>query len=150
MIVDSSIPFDTARIGAAAVYCSDGRYGEQMDQFLHVSLGLPRYDRLAVPGGIAPLAGHLIAWREEEALAQQLRFLIESHALTRLVLIAHQDCGFYVHRLGYRVLEREQQQCLDLVKCAQRIRSFASHLRVEAYFARVSDSTVFFEPVDIG
>jgi hypothetical protein len=149
MIVESTIPFDVARIGAAAVYCSDGRYGEQMDQFLHEGLGLPRYDRLAVPGGIAPLAGHLAAWREEEALATQLRFLIDGHALTRLVLIAHQDCGFYVHRLGYRVVEREQQQRLDLGKCAQRVRGLAAHLQVEAYFARVSGAKVFFEPVEV-
>ena len=38
-------------LGAAAVYCSDGRYGEHMDDFLHNCLGLPRYDRVAIPGG---------------------------------------------------------------------------------------------------
>ena len=52
----SQTPFDHQRIGAAAVYCSDGRYGEQMDEFLHQGLGLPRYDRVAVPGGAACLA----------------------------------------------------------------------------------------------
>ena len=35
---------------AAAVYCSDGRFGEHVDDFLHNALKLPRYDRLAVPG----------------------------------------------------------------------------------------------------
>src|SRR3954465_250649 len=44
----SSVPFEALRIGAAAVYCSDGRYGDQMDEFLHLGLGFPRYDRLAV------------------------------------------------------------------------------------------------------
>ena len=47
---ESSLRFDENRIHAAAIYCSDGRYGEQFDDFLHSGLKLPRYDRLAVPG----------------------------------------------------------------------------------------------------
>ena len=47
----STIGWDQARIRAASIYCSDGRFGEQMDEFLHQGLGLPRYDRIAVPGG---------------------------------------------------------------------------------------------------
>ena len=31
-----------------------------------VALGLPRYDRLAVPGGAACLAGYFATYREEE------------------------------------------------------------------------------------
>src|SRR5258708_36282290 len=53
----SSIPYDTERIGAAAVYCSDGRFGEQVDDLIFNALNLPRYDRLAIPGGAACLAG---------------------------------------------------------------------------------------------
>jgi hypothetical protein len=52
-------PFEAQRIAAAAVYCSDGRFGEQMDEFLHTALRLPRYDRVAIPGGAACLAGHV-------------------------------------------------------------------------------------------
>lgn len=47
---ESSVGFDSNRIRAAAVYCSDGRFGEQFDDLLHNKLPLPRYDRLAVPG----------------------------------------------------------------------------------------------------
>ena len=73
---ESSVRFDGNRIRAAAIYCSDGRFGEQFDDFLHNALMLPRYDRLAVPGGAASLAGHFLAFREEDALLEQLRFLI--------------------------------------------------------------------------
>src|SRR5271167_3841153 len=41
------------RIGALALYCSDGRWGEAFDEFCHKHLQIPRYDRLAVPGGPA-------------------------------------------------------------------------------------------------
>src|SRR6266480_221267 len=91
----SRTPFDENRVGAAAVYCSDGRYGEQMDEFLHEGLGVPHYDRVAVPGGAACLAGHSNCVYEKESLERQLKFLIETHDLNRLIFIAHQDCGFY-------------------------------------------------------
>src|SRR6185295_6253163 len=89
----SPIPFVTERIGAAAIYCSDGRYGAIMDDFFHETLLMPHYDRVAIPGGPASLAGHLLAMRERSALERQVKFLIEAHELTRIVMIAHQDCG---------------------------------------------------------
>ncbi len=42
--------FDANRIRAAAVYCSDGRFGDPFDELMQNALKLPRYDRLAVPG----------------------------------------------------------------------------------------------------
>lgn len=44
------------RIGALALYCSDGRWGDAFDEFCHRHLHIPRYDRFAVPGGPAWLA----------------------------------------------------------------------------------------------
>jgi len=119
---DSSIAFDESRIHAAAVYCSDGRWGEQMDDFLHRELGLPRYDRLVVPGGPAALAGDMAFWREAELLDKHLRFLIDVHALERVVLIAHQDCAFYTRTLGVSASELEARQNKDLAAAARRVR----------------------------
>ena len=101
-VYESSLRFDENRIRAAAVYCSDGRFGEQIDDFLHNCLKLPRCDRLVVPGGAGCLAGHFLAFREEEGLVEQLRFLIRAHDVQRVVLIAHQDCAFYSERLHVR------------------------------------------------
>ena len=128
----SPIPFEHQRIGAAAVYCSDGRYGEQMDDFLHNHLGLPRYDRVAIPGGAACLAGHLLAMRES-ALDRQLKFLIESHELSRVVLIAHQDCGFYrhnVHPSKLRHSSLQQLQATDLATVAAFLRQYNPRFRL--------------------
>ena len=91
----SQVAFDEARIRAAAIYCSDGRYGEQMDDFLHQHLRLPRYDRLAVPGGPACLSGRLDVFWEGHSTQQQLEFLAQVHGLERLVLVQHAGCAFY-------------------------------------------------------
>jgi hypothetical protein len=145
-LFQSTIPFEHERIGAAAVYCADGRYGDQMDEFLHQHLGLPRYDRVAIPGGPACLAPHVLAMRERGALEKQLRFLIESHELTRVVLIAHEDCGFYKHVLRVRT-SLQEQQFKDLLYVAEQMRSWRNGLRVDTYFARKVDGIVHFEPV---
>jgi hypothetical protein len=144
----SSFPFEPRRVGAAAVYCSDGRYGEQMDEFLHQHLKLPEYDRVAMPGGCAALASHFVTMREEMALDRQLRFLITSHALHTVVLIAHQDCGYYKQiRLRYKTLE--EQQTADLMKAAERIRTYTANIEVSAYFTRRDGEKVFFDKIAI-
>ena len=144
---ESSVRFDENRIGAAAVYCSDGRFGEQCDDFLHNGLKLPRYDRLAVPGGAACLAGHFLAFRQEEALLDQLRFLIRAHGLQRLVLIAHQYCAFYTEQLHVPLAQLESRQREDLHAAAERVWSLASNLAIGTFFARKhADGMIRFEP----
>ncbi len=145
-VFKSSVRFDGNRIRAAAIYCSDGRFGEQIDDFLHNGLKLPRCDRLVAPGGAAALAGHFLSFREEEGLFEQLRFLIRVHELQRLVLIAHQDCAYYGERLHVAAPQLETRQREDLQAAAERLRSFSRGLVVEEFFARKAlDGTIRFE-----
>ncbi len=144
-----SEPFPSERVGAAAIYCSDGRFGGAFDDFLHRELKLPHYDRFAVPGGAAVLAGHISAYREEEALREQLKFLIESHGLERIVLIAHRNCGFYLKKLHVPEERLRDRQEADLAKAAESIHSIAPRVRVEGYLARVEAGRVVIDPVAI-
>src|SRR6187549_2595856 len=100
MTYTSPLRYDSSRIHAAAMYCSDGRIGEHFDDFLQNGLNLPRYDRVALPGGPACLAGHPQAHLEEQGVVDELQFLVEEHKLRRIVLIAHDGCAFYGGRLG--------------------------------------------------
>ena len=143
----SDLPFDGDRIGAVAVYCSDGRFGEQFDDFLYGGLNLPRYDRLAVPGGAACLAGHFAAYRDGDTLASQMAFLVAVHGLRRVNLIAHEGCAFYTERLGISPIDLVKKQHEDLFKAAERVRGLHRELVVEAYFARFDDGHVSFERV---
>jgi hypothetical protein len=142
-------PFPSERIHAAAIYCSDGRFGEAFDDFLHNQLGLPHYDRLAVPGGAAPLAGHIAAYREEEALREQLRFLIDSHGLERIVLIAHRNCGFYLKKLHVSEEGLRSRQEADLARAAEAIHALGPHVRIDAFLAAVEQGSVTIQPVSL-
>ncbi len=143
----SDLPFEQARVGAVAVYGSDGRFGEQFDDFLYGGLGLPRYDRLAVPGGAACLAGHFAAYRDGDTLASQLEFLIGVHGLRRVILIAHEGCAFYTERLGISPIDLVTRQHEDLLKATERVHGLHAELVVETYFARFDDGHVSFERV---
>lgn len=141
----STEPFDGNRVGAAAVYCSDGRFGGQMDEFLHKGLGLPRYDRVAVPGGGGCLAGHLMIYHEKNALEQQLAFLIEAHALTRVVFIAHEQCGFYKNLWLHDRRPIEHHQAADLIKAADLLHARFPKLQIDNFFARTHNGRVVFD-----
>jgi hypothetical protein len=149
MAYRSSIAYEASRIHAAAVYCSDGRVGEHFDDFLQQGLKLPRYDRVALPGGPACLAGHTEAHLEEQGVVDELKFLVDVHELKRIVLIAHGGCAFYSKRLKLPEEYLEPQQKIDLVKAAGFIRDITRIDAVEAYFARQSLGWVAFEPVTL-
>ena len=146
-IYESPTPYDPARIHAAAIYCSDGRVGEQIDEFLHQGLGLPRYDRVAVPGGPACLAGSLVTFQEARAVEDSLRFLIRVHDLEKVVLIAHEGCAYYLERLGVPDASLLTQQRQDLEKAVRAVRKLQDGLRVESFLARRSSGRIRFEPL---
>ncbi len=145
----SSVPFEEVRIRAASIYCSDGRYGEQMDDFLHRGLHLPRYDRLAVPGGPACLSGSLTVFWEGRSVEQQLEFLCRVHEIERVVLIAHEGCAFYREWLKVPPAQIMTRQLADLAAAKVRIKRIGARLSVDAFLARRVAATVEIEWVAI-
>jgi hypothetical protein len=143
----SLIRYDPERMHVAAVYCSDGRVGDHFDDFLQNGLGLPRYDRVTLPGGPASLAGYAEARVAQEGAVDELRFLIEAHGLTRVVLIQHEACAFYTARLKVAARQIEPLQRADLVRAAYFIRHVTGLERIEGYFARRAPDAIVFEPV---
>ncbi len=145
----SPFPYEARRLHAAAIYCSDGRVGEHFDDFLQNSLDLPHYDRVALPGGSACLAGHPAAFVQQASVAEELRFLVEVHELERVVLIAHQGCGFYRAALQLPDGLLEGQQRTDLAAAARTVRQITGLEDVEGWFLRVTDTAVTFESVPL-
>jgi hypothetical protein len=145
-IYESPTPYEQARIHAAAIYCSDGRVGEQIDEFLHRGLGLPRYDRLAIPGGPACLSGSLLTFLEGRAALDALTFLIRVHDLRRVVLIAHEGCAYYRERLGVPDSSMLAEQRQDLGKAVVATRRLHDGLVVEAFLALTAGTRIRFKP----
>jgi hypothetical protein len=138
------------RIGALALYCSDGRWGEGFDEFCHRHLQLPRYDRLAVPGGPVWLAGHPEDATLLQAARAQLDFLVLAHELERVVLITHYGCAWYGHRLGQPPDECLPAQAEDVRAAAATLRGWYPGLRVEGYLAMRKQEWLSFHRLDVG
>ena len=143
------MPYDRTRMHAAAIYCSDGRIGEHFDDFLQNGLKLPRYDRVALPGGPACLADHPQAHLQAQGVIEELKFLIDVHGLKRIVLITHEACAFYSTRLEVKERRLELLQQADLIRAAAFVRRVTGIEQVEAYFARHGRAGIEFEQVEV-
>jgi hypothetical protein len=123
------------RIGALALYCSDGRWGEACDEFCHKHLNIPRYDRWAVPGGPAWLAASDDSPEFAHAARDQLDFLVRAHELEHIVLITHFGCAYYGHRLGKSPRDCLPAQTDDVRTAATALRRCYPGMRVDAFLA---------------
>jgi hypothetical protein len=132
----SSEPWREQRMGAVAVSCSDGRYGDAVDELCHKCLNIPAYDRLAVPGGPG--------WINEadvqriglcRTIRDQLDFLVKSHDINRIVLITHFGCGFYARRLRATATACVAQQLDDSRAAEQILRKWFGPIATEGYLA---------------
>lgn len=142
--------YESERIHAAAAYCSDGRLGEHFDDFLQNGLHLPRYDRVALPGGPAVLLDSAASRPGSSDAWDALAFLVDVHGLNRVLLLAHEGCAYYSQQLGVGDDAMEAIQRRDLVHVASRIRTLAPHLQVDGYFAHIRGNRILFEQVRMG
>lgn len=120
------------------VHCSDHRFQAGLYEFLNQSLNLQHnYDLLAVPGGpqCLTLAEYLpkFAW----AGWKWFRFLLEAHSLKRMILIAHQDCGWYKSLPPHLqpASDPRHRQEEDLRRVKRALAKDFPELSVELYYA---------------
>jgi hypothetical protein len=135
------------RIGALALYCSDGRWGEAFDDFCHRKLFIPRYDRWAVPGGPAWLAGRA-GDDFSQAAREQLDFLVHAHELERIVLITHYGCAYYGHELRLGPEECLPAQMEDVRSGVDALHEWFPNLSAEGYLAMRNGNCLTFHRVD--
>jgi hypothetical protein len=134
-VFTSMEPWHHERIGALALYCSDGRWGEAFDEFCHKHLQIPRYDRWAVPGGPAWLAQSNAEGEFYQTARAQFDFLVRIHEIERVVLITHYGCAYYGHRLNQTPRECLPAQRQDVVAAMTTLHGWYPDIRVEAYLA---------------
>ncbi len=120
------------------VHCSDHRFQAGLHEFLNQGLGLnENYDLLVVPGG--PQCLTLVEYlpKFSWAIWKWFRFLVENHELRRIILIAHQDCGWYkplpLHL--HASSDPRQRQEEDLRRVRHALKKDFPELSVELYYA---------------
>jgi hypothetical protein len=138
-------PYHASYPTALAVYCSDGRFTEAVEELLH-HLGHKRLDTLTLPGG----PGLLNPWAsggsvlESQHLMRAAQMLIRNHGITDVVLLAHAGCGHY--KLSCPHLHGEEmksRQIADLAVAAKALDS--EKVRVHRYWLEPEGDRVRFD-----
>lgn len=121
-----------------AIHCGDYRFQSAFREFLAQRLNLEgKYDLMALPGG--PLSLTLAEYLPEFSRSswKWLRFFVEHHEVRRLILIQHQDCGFYKtmpHHLHSSSDPRQRQE-QDLRRVNEAIAKQLPQVSAELYYA---------------
>ena len=82
-------PWNPDHPRALVVACSDGRFQQNLDDFLQNHLNLSRYDRLYTPGGPGALASSGVEFLRSDSFKRECVFLVEAHQIEDVFLIFH-------------------------------------------------------------
>ncbi len=85
----SKVRWNRRRPGILVISCSDGRFQEQVDEFLEKHLEIIHYDRLYLPGGPGALASSGVELLRSSQLRIEFEFLIASHDLEEVIFVFH-------------------------------------------------------------
>lgn len=133
------------------IACSDGRWRSQTLDFVTNELRLdPHFHMVEVPGGVEPLTLLDLVPKDFNFLRRRVDMLVQLHRIRRIILVAHQDCGWYLQRkIGPVSADIRSRQTADLRHVRARARDLFGDVAVEAYYARLDSgaSQVVFETV---
>lgn len=122
-----------------AVHCSDPRYQPHFQEFLDKGLGLDHYALIAIPGGAQLLVLEEYLPKFSWAGWRWLKFMVDLVNPTRIVLIAHEDCRWYLDaRFGHDPLRVRERMIADLRRSSAELKQRFGQ-QVEMYYACLRD-----------
>ena len=128
-----------ARSPTLVIACADGRWRDHIEDFATNGLAIDAgYDLLMVPGGAEPLALANLIPKDFSFLRRRLEMLVSAHAIRQIILIAHENCGWYRQRkIGPVTIDLKGRQLADLRHARAQLSEWFDGVSVQAYFARV-------------
>ena len=135
---------------ALAVWCSDGRFTKAVEDLLRGD-DRARFDTLTLPGGPALFTGRSASPSDIDTMTTSAEFLISAHKITHVVLIAHENCGYYRRLLGPAATDTaiKARQIEDVRCAAAALRRLRPDLQVDGWYASVSSGRVAFDPQEV-
>ncbi len=111
------------------VCCSDGRFQQEVDDFLNRHLGIARYDRLYLPGGAGALAASGIEFTRAHSLRRECQFLLTAHGIGQVIMLFHGPatdgpdeaiCGDYRRLMptssAKEIRRRQEQDSIEILE----------------------------------
>jgi hypothetical protein len=122
---------------AIALTCIDFRFRKALQDFFENELNLYAIDHMAHGGGVKTLIpeGPIRDW-----VFENFDIAFNKHAVNRVILINHQDCGAYGGSDAFNDLEDEiAKQEIQLRHGVSVVQSKYPDKQVEAYLALIDD-----------
>jgi hypothetical protein len=144
----ATAPYDAKHPKALAIYCSDGRFTEAVEDLAR-HLGHPRLDTITLPGGPGLLNLLSSGFVDLDAMTRATTFLIRGHAIEHVLLVAHDACGHYRHRnpaLSPDAIRAVQRA--DLALAGEALAAAHPKVRLDLFFARSEGGRIGFETVE--
>lgn len=139
-ITSNSRKFNDTFSGNLTIFCSDERFVKATLKFLEEELQVKTCDLLVIAGGPVFIP------QEEQNIIARLNLLINSHKVKTVILISHQDCGYYKHLYpDLTSLELEKLQLEDLKRALNFLRERTIEAR--AFFAYVEEDQILFREI---
>ena len=137
---------------AIVIYCFDPRFRKAFTGFIEEELGLQPWEfiPLTIAGGPAPLAHPEEMFNRCRTLIRQMMFTCEHFkSIKKIILIGHQDCGYYsiVPSNG----DKEEREKKDLPIAAKLLKLMIPEgTTIEMYYAHFEDAErtqISFQPI---
>lgn len=143
-------PYDPVHPVTLAVWCSDGRFTKAVEDLLRGD-GRARFDTLTLPGGPALFTGRSASPSDLDTMTTSAEFLISAHKVEHIVLIAHENCGYYRRLLGPAATDAtiRARQEEDIRRATAELRRLRPALQIEGRYAGVVSGKVVFDPLKV-
>lgn len=142
--------YDPEHPTSLAVWCSDGRFTKAVEDLLRGD-GMARFDTLTLPGGPALFTGRSASPSDLDTMTTSAEFLISAHKVTHVVLIAHENCGYYRRLMGPAATEDaiKARQEADILRAEVALLKLHPGIQVDGWYATVSSGKVAFDPLEV-
>lgn len=133
--------FENYFSGNLVVFCSDERFVKATLELLK-EIGLSRFDLMVLPGG------PLFIKENDPNLISRINTLIELHKVKDIVLVSHEDCGYYKKIYpNLNSTKVKDLQINDLKEITQKLNR--KNINAQAYYAHIRDGKIVFEKINL-
>lgn len=103
---------------AVTITCIDFRFQKFLEDWLHENIGINNYDRVALAGGVFNF----------DEIAKQAEVSHRLHAIKKVILINHEDCGAYGKE------GTKEKHIADLTNAAAKLSEKLPSLKIATYY----------------
>ncbi len=133
---------------ALVIHCGDPRFQTAFRRFITEELGIKHYALVVLGGGVHAFGAQTFMPKNFKILWEQVKFFVKEQGVKRVIIINHEDCGWYHKLRGFHpTVDLPLKGRLDLRQAAVTLLKDFAGIEVESYWAAIENDHIFFSPV---